>query len=92
MEILNEKINTIKKNYFNNIFNSSFIDDSYMFISNLPDEYFQNYSNAPIFKIIQELYILNHSNSYNQSTKNSSHTKATTISPSLAVFCCLTKI
>ena len=82
MEILNEKINTIKKNYFNNIFNSSFIDDSYMFISNLPDEYFQNYSNAPIFKIIQELYILNHSNSYNQSTKNSSHTKATTISPS----------
>ena len=56
MESLYEKINYIKQNFFVNIFNSSFIIDSYLFLSNLPDEIISQISSDPIFSLIPSLY------------------------------------
>lgn len=56
METIIEKISQIKKNYFINIFNTSFIDDSYSFLSTLPDEIISQYANDPIIKVIYEMY------------------------------------
>lgn len=81
MEILTEKINSIKKNYFTNIFNQGFIDDAYIFYSNLPDEYFDIYSNDPIFIMIQELYSNNHANSLNNSKQSSNLVKTSNTNP-----------
>ena len=83
MEILTEKINSIKKNYFTNIFNPVFIDDAYIFYSNLPDEYFDMYSNDPIFVMIQELYTYNHANSLNNSKQSSNLVKNPQTNPQI---------
>ena len=60
MDLLNQKIAQIKKEYFCNFLNQKYIDDSYLFIINLPDEIIRKYSKDPIFKIIPELYKTNH--------------------------------
>ena len=60
MDLLNQKICQIKKDYFKNFLNESYIDDSYIFIINLPEEIKRKYSKDPIFKIIPELYKKNH--------------------------------
>ena len=60
MDLLNQKIAQIKKEYFCNFLNQKYIDDSYLFIINLPDEIIRKYSKDPIFKIIPELYKKNH--------------------------------
>ena len=60
MDLLNQKICQIKKDYFKNFLNESYIDDSYIFIINLPEEIKRKYSKDPIFKIIPELYKNNH--------------------------------
>ena len=60
MDLLNQKNCQIKKDYFKNFLNESYIDDSYIFIINLPEEIKRKYSKDPIFKIIPELYKNNH--------------------------------
>ena len=60
MDLLNQKITQIKKDYFSNFLNQKYIDDSYMFIINLPDEIIRKHSKDPIFTIIPELYKTNH--------------------------------
>ena len=60
MDLLNQKIAQIKKEYFCNFLNQKYIDDSYIFLINLPDEIMRKYSKDPIFKIIPELYKQNH--------------------------------
>lgn len=60
MEKIHNKLKHIGDNYFNNIFNKEFIEDSYLFLTNLPDDVKRNLLKEPLYEVIRELYEKEH--------------------------------
>lgn len=58
-EVLN-KLKTIKHQFLFNFMNENYIDDSYLFINNLPDEYLNKIIKDQIYLTIIKLYEHNH--------------------------------